>query len=61
MPQQANLYEILASYQRNRRQYFADRDALEQWQRRMLLRPYKENLPRSPHHRRPGANCLSGC
>ena len=50
-PRANNLYEILASYQRNRRQYFADRDALEQWQRRMLLRLYKETLPRSPYYR----------
>ena len=50
MPQRANLYEILASYERNRRQQFNDRDALENWQRRMLLRLYKETLPHSPYY-----------
>ena len=33
MPQQANLYEILAAWQRNRRQRFTDRTVLELWQR----------------------------
>ena len=51
MPHQAKLYEILAAYQRNRRQHFTDRDTLEQWQRRMLLRLYKEILPQSPYYR----------
>ena len=51
MPHQAKLYEILAAYQRNRRQRFTDRDTLEQWQRRMLLRLYKEILPQSPYYR----------
>ena len=50
MPQRANPYEILASYERNRRQQFHDRDALENWQRRMLLRLYKETLPHSPYY-----------
>ena len=50
MPQRANPYEILASYERNRRQQFRDRDALENWQRRMLLRLYKETLPHSPYY-----------
>ena len=50
MPQQANLYEILASWQRNRRQRFTDRTVLELWQRRMLTRLFKEILPQSPYY-----------
>lgn len=50
MPQQANLYEILASWQRNRRQHFTDRTILELWQRRMLTRLFKEALPQSPYY-----------
>ena len=52
MPQQANLYEILASWQRNRRQRFTDRTVLELWQRRMLTRLFKEILPQSPYYQR---------
>lgn len=51
MPQQANLYEILAAWQRNRRQRFTDRTVLELWQRRMLTRLFKETLPQSPYYR----------
>lgn len=51
MPQQANLYEILAAWQRNRRQRFTDRTVLELWQRRMLTRLFKEALPQSPYYR----------
>ena len=52
MPQQANLYEILAAWQRNRRQRFTDRTVLELWQRRMLTRLFKEILPQSPYYQR---------
>lgn len=50
MPQQANLYEILASHQRNCRQRFTDRSILEIWQQRKLLQLLKDTLPQSPFY-----------